>query len=243
MDQSNEPVAQGPDPAEVYDIKPTLIGETSTSKEEVLGNIDVNAQKTGHGLAIVKPEAEDSDNLADTLRETDKRFELENIPKPKEVIYFRDRIAFAPEAEEHPQAEPFVVYNTTNQPIDIRFFRYTLASSRYWLSDRSQEGVLNIDGHTIADVRPKAEPHIFIMAEEMPRFLRNNIPQAEGISIQWPNLTAGFIQQISEKDGQSLPFSYDSIATEICNGLIDVGSATVIPGEKADQGTVQKALS
>lgn len=207
----------------------SLLNDVSQTPQDALAESNEEADiGIGQVVDVVEPTEEEDDAYTAIYTDFGQESSL-NVPRLREVIHFRGRQLFKPEQREHPDINSFTIYNTTQYPVDLRFFSYSLHAARSWLNyvQTHQGGQVNIGGYLETKARPQAVPHVFIMTNRFPDTL-NREYYSKATTRKYPDyLSAVFLVRENPYDTYDgpfktgLPFWKRGIATEVCNSLID----------------------
>lgn len=174
-------------------------------------------------------------------------------PRLREAVFINDRKAFSRESKEDPNAAPFIVFNATNYPVDEPFTRYSAIAIRVWQENHEQDPI-RLNNAIQARTWPIVKPHIMIQTQQMPPIVRNK--SGFGVTRDYPNLELSWIrpqvhaQHIKPSDIAMRAFknpaafaSRSTIATEMCQSLVEVYDAKPLIGASYAAGTMEQTVS
>jgi hypothetical protein len=228
------PKTSGPNYEPLADLK-----ATSNDAETINQQIGHAYRTDGHSIDIVGP-----DQDAVQAFEAYFNHDASSTPRLNEIVRIQDRTLFAPELKTQPDVYPFIVYNATEHPVDIKYLDYALEATRSWLDKTvANGGETTIEGHTLLKIRPLADPHAMIMTNEMPAFM--DIANSSGTDgfTHWygdHRNTRSFILPYGSAEA---PFRPVAVGTEICQAMVDVYDAKTLPGGSYQQAAMERFVA
>lgn len=188
---------------------------------------------------VVSPDEQDQLGLFFDFNPAGRETTQYPLPRLSEVITFNNSRLFAQEIKANPHIEPFTILNATPAPVSLRYVRFALHATKYWLNERMQQGgTIELGDHTQAKIRPDTAPHDMVITYNTPDFLKSwKSPATGGITLTAPDLTVSYIM-INNAYGDRNYIS-QGIATEICQSLVNVEDAKTLPGGQAEEDALQ----
>jgi hypothetical protein len=195
--------------------------------------------RTGHSIDVVGAD-QNAQNAFASFYEGDAR----EAPVVNEIIRVQDRKLFAPELRAEPNVYPFIIYNATDVPVDIRFLDYALEGTRSWLDEvAAHDDTVTIENHTQLTIESHATPHGMIMTDTMPSFLPSaRFMGTDGFTTWYadPKPTRSFI--LPEGTAKA-PFRKVAIATEICQSMVQVDAGITLPGGRLQENALERFVA
>jgi hypothetical protein len=207
----------------------------------------------GYAAGVMPPTVASRTNF-DGQYANDQGLPADDPPKLREVFFMRDRRAFSQEEAKSPTSYPLTVYNATDQPVDTPFIRYSATAIRAWQAAMGDGGRLNLNGVLQTRVRPITTDHIMIQTDQMPSSLGDK--NSDGDTIKYSDETLSWIRptaaakEVDPSDVAALTFknagvfaSRETIATEMCQSLVEVYNAKPLMGESYSAGAMEQWIA
>lgn len=222
----------------VIDDKKT--GDSQNVRDLVFGTAHNNPQDIA---GVVQPSDQDQLELFFEYNPLRRKYTQYPVPRVTELITINNARLFAQELKAHPNIEPFTIFNTTSLPVNLRYIRYVLHATKYWLNEHMHEGGdIEIGDHTLAKIKPIDAPHTMVIADNTPDFIKEwNKPATGGMTTPTPDLTMSYIMLNNAFGNRA--YIREAIATEVCQSLVDVEDARPLFGGQAEEDALQTKIS
>jgi hypothetical protein len=213
---------------ELDDSSPTLEATQKTMTHKYYAD--------GHETGLLKPDK----NARRFYRSTFSNAQVgksKHIPHLTELAHMQDEEIFKPEYENYLYTYPVSILNNTRHPIDLMYMNYAIRAAKFSLGKLSQDSDgFVINGHTKVHVEPRAVPHTFVMTHKLPPKLHKSLPYSDGVTKWFSDHTSSFIK---DSGNEHKPFVPWIVGTEICQALVNVYDAQVVPGHEEQQKDAQ----
>jgi hypothetical protein len=196
-------------------------------------------RKTGHAIDVVGADKAAQEAFA-SYYHGDKK----DMPSIMEMVRVQDKEVFAPELKHAPNVYPFIAYNATRVPVDVRFLDYALEGTRSWLDEVAEHGgTVTMEDHTQFSISSRTRQHRMILTDTMPAFLPVARYMGTDGYTTWDMHNPPVRSFVLPESSAEVPFRELAIATEICQSMVKVDGAVTLPGGSLQQNALERFVA